>query len=118
MARAKPSNNNRLEEAIAILIQNQSAFLARIADVDRVNSDRFARIESILLDHGRIRAEHTRILHSLPDAVRDKPGFKTSRYLSAAPFAGSLPSTPRQRTSTSGPSIRSIPRPRATHRVS
>jgi hypothetical protein len=84
MARSKTERNGRLEEALAILIQKQASFLSRIAEMDRIGSERFARIESILLDHsrilleqGRILAEHTRILQALPDAIRDQIGFKT-----------------------------------------
>jgi len=58
------------------LAQNQTAFLARmaetdarIAEMDREMNARFARIEAILMEHGRI-------LRALPDAVRDKIGFK------------------------------------------
>jgi hypothetical protein len=83
MARARSNGRDRLEEAIAILIQNQAAFVAQmretekrmaetdreIADAERINSERFARIEAILLDHSRI-------LQALPDAIRDKIGFK------------------------------------------
>jgi hypothetical protein len=90
MARAKNAGNGRLEEALAALtqnhvalmqaqanlMQNQAAFLARIAEIearmaetDRINSERFARIEAILL-------EHSRILKALPDTIRDKIGFK------------------------------------------
>jgi hypothetical protein len=76
MARAKSAGDGRLEEALAILIQNQAAFVARIAEIDarvaemnRVNSERFARIEALLL-------EHSRILKALPDVIRDKIGFK------------------------------------------
>jgi hypothetical protein len=90
MARAKAQANGRLEEAMAMLIQNQAAFLARasetdkrIAELERENAERFARIETILLQHSQILAEHTRILtdHSrilqaLTDAVREKIGFK------------------------------------------
>jgi hypothetical protein len=91
MARAKGNGNGRLEEAMAALVQaqaslvqaqallaqNQAAFLnrmaeteARMAETDRVNAERFARIEAILL-------EHSRILRALPDAIRDKIGFKS-----------------------------------------
>jgi hypothetical protein len=83
MARAKNQTNGRLEEAIAILLQNQAAFLARASEIDRqrselqqrvfemdrLNSERFARIEAILI-------EHTRILRALPEAIREKIGFK------------------------------------------
>ncbi len=83
MARAKSAGNGRLEDALvnlmqsqATLIQNQEAFVARMAEIDarvaemdRTNSARFARIEALLL-------EHNRILQALPDAIRDKIGFK------------------------------------------
>jgi len=83
MARAKNPGNGRLEEAMAMLIQNQAAFLARnaetdrrIAELDRVNSERFLRIEALLTQHSQILAEHTRILQKLPEAIREKIGFK------------------------------------------
>jgi len=76
MPRSKNAGNGRLEEALATLIQNQASFLTRmsetdlrVADIDRVNSERFARIEALLI-------EHNRILQALPDAIRDKIGFK------------------------------------------
>jgi hypothetical protein len=92
MARAKSAGNGRLEEALAnliqsqaTLVQNQAAFVARIAETDariaeinarmaeteRINAERFARIEALLL-------EHNRIVQALPDAIRDKIGFKAS----------------------------------------
>ncbi len=76
MARAKNAGNGRLEEALATLIQNQAAFVARMAEIDarvaemdRTNSARFARIEALLI-------EHNRILQALPDAIREQIGFK------------------------------------------
>jgi hypothetical protein len=91
MARARSERNGRLEEAMrdlvqsqaaltqaqATLAQNQAQFLARMAETDRINSERFARIEAILLEHSRILAEHSRILRALPDTIREKIGFKT-----------------------------------------
>ncbi|MGH7169759.1 MAG: hypothetical protein ACRELG_05720 [Gemmataceae bacterium] len=101
MARTKSNGGNgrvdRLEEGMAALSQAQanlvqaqanlvqaqatlalqhSTFLTRMAEMDRINSERFARIETILIEHSRILAEHSRILRALPDAVRDKIGFK------------------------------------------
>jgi hypothetical protein len=90
LARAKSHKNGRVEEAMAMslqnqtsLLQNQTAFLARIADMDKIIAERFASIESILLDHSRVLAEHGRLLldHSrtlqaLPEAVGEKNGFK------------------------------------------
>jgi hypothetical protein len=91
MARAKSNGNGRLDDALTALVQaqaslvqaqaslaqNQAAFLNRLVQTDadtaqtnRINSDRFARIEAILI-------EHSRILRALPDVIRDKIGFKT-----------------------------------------
>jgi hypothetical protein len=97
MARRKDSGNGRLEDAFTSLTQaqaaltqaqasltqahaslahNQATFLerlsemdARIAETNRINSERFARIESILMDL-------VHMMERLPEAVRDKIGFK------------------------------------------
>jgi hypothetical protein len=93
MARTKNQRNGRLEEAMtnllqsqaaltqahatlaqsqATLIQTQAEFTAEMAqlrrgfaETNRINDQRFARIEAIL-------SELVRILHALPDAIRDK----------------------------------------------
>jgi hypothetical protein len=101
MARTKSDGNGRVDrleetmsalslaqanlvQAQAALTQQQTIFLARIAEsdarwvelkarmaeTDRLNAERFARIEALLM-------EHSRILKALPDAVRDKIGFKS-----------------------------------------
>ena len=97
MPRAKSNGNGHLDEAMANLVQaqaslvqaqaamvqNQAAFLARASEIDarvaeidvqfaatqRENAERFARIEALLL-------EHNRILEALPEAIRDKMGFR------------------------------------------
>jgi hypothetical protein len=90
MARAKNQSNGKLDEAMtalahaqATLVQSQAAFLVQLADSQREAAEfrrrteewqrradeRFARIEAILLDHSRI-------LQALPDAIREKIGFK------------------------------------------
>lgn len=76
MAKKKNATNNHLEEALAILIQNQASFLSRMAETDRATSERFGRIETILLDHSRVLAELAQMLERLPDAVREKIGFR------------------------------------------
>jgi hypothetical protein len=92
LAKKIPSSNgrDRLEEAMALLIQNQASFLSDMRQIERASSERFARIETdmnaimriladhsrILADHGRILADHGRLLERLPDAIRDKIGFK------------------------------------------
>jgi hypothetical protein len=81
----------------ATFVQNQAAFLAqkaeadrRLAESERAIAERFARIEAILLEHSRILADHTqiltefsRILQALPDAIREKIGFKVAEQASA-----------------------------------
>lgn len=97
---ATKNGNGRLEEAtinliqsMALLSQNQAAFLGRTSQAD----ERFARIETelaaihrllaehsqilaehsrILDDHTRLLSDHSRILEAIPDAVREKFGFK------------------------------------------
>ena len=97
MVREKHERNGRLEEAMvdlqraqanlvqaqALLVQNQAACQSQIAESNRqsaewqrqsaewqkIASERFARIEAILM-------EHSRILRAMPDAVREKIGFK------------------------------------------
>src|SRR2546429_173392 len=90
MARAKSSGNGRLEEAMVLLIQNQAsfiqsqtAFVSRIAEMDRMNAERFARIEALLGEHSRFLGEHGRILlevlqrlGAVEQAIREKIGFK------------------------------------------
>ena len=100
MARAKNQPNGRfdkLDEAVrtlvrtqAAFVQNQAAFQAEMRELERQIAERFARIEAILLEHSRILgehsrilaehthilAEHSRILQTLPDAIREKIGFK------------------------------------------
>jgi hypothetical protein len=97
MARARDQENGRLQETLAalqqnlialqraqlaaeqttaIFVQSQAAFVAQMGEMrereDRrwaETLERFARIEAILL-------EHSRILKALPDAVREKIGFR------------------------------------------
>ena len=97
MARARSTGNGRLESALESLTQEnralaqqmtalahqhialmqlQADFLTRaaqadkrLAELERINAERFARIEAILL-------EHHRMLDRLPEAVREKIGFK------------------------------------------
>jgi hypothetical protein len=83
MARARNQKNGRLEEAMTNLLQTQALFLGQLADINHRIDQRFARmderiarIEAILVQHGQILNEHTRILQALPEAVREKIGFK------------------------------------------
>ena len=77
--RATPTSNGRLEEAMANLINNQAVFIGQMG---RMN-ERFARIEAELLEikaillHSQILQRHEQILEGLPEAIRQKVGFKS-----------------------------------------
>jgi hypothetical protein len=85
-----PNGHDRLEEAMAMLIQNEAAFVGRLSENERVHTElerrhleferetaeRFARIEAKMTEIIRVLAEHGRLLERLPEAVRDKIGFK------------------------------------------
>ncbi len=70
------NGHDRLEEAMAMLIQNQASFLGSMADIERASSERFARIESELGAIRRVLLDHGRLLERLPEAVKEKIGFK------------------------------------------
>jgi DNA repair ATPase RecN len=83
MARAKNAGNGRLEEALATLIQNQAAFLARASETDahlaelaRRTDERFARIEERFFRIEALLMEYNRLLEALPETIREKIGFK------------------------------------------
>jgi low affinity Fe/Cu permease len=99
VAKKSPESNghSRLEEAMAMLIQNQAAFLSRASETDHVYAeserrhleferrhfefersmdDRVSRIESQMKEVVRILSEHNRTIERLTDAIREKIGFK------------------------------------------
>lgn len=68
---------------MALLIQNQASFLSDLRDIERdrrdterANSERFSRIETTMASILRVLDEHRRLLERLPEAVREKIGFK------------------------------------------
>jgi len=75
---------------MAMLIQNQAAFVARLSESDRQRleferrhleyeretAERFGRIEAQMAEIIRVLNEHGRILERLPEAVRERIGFK------------------------------------------
>lgn len=91
---SEQNGRDRLEEAIAMHIQNEAAFLSRLAENDsrmteneRAASERFARIEKEVSERFariekdmsailRVLSEHSRLLERLPEAVREKIGFQ------------------------------------------
>ena len=92
------SSNGRLEEAMALLINNQASFIAhlarsderfaradeRFARADERSDERFARaderfsrIEAELAEIKAILLRHEQMLQALPEAVRQRIGFET-----------------------------------------
>jgi hypothetical protein len=97
MAKSKDHANGQLEESMnalaraqthlveahaslaqtqATLSQTQATLISQFLEWRRENAERFERVERILLDHSRILAEHGRTLEALPDAVRERMGFR------------------------------------------
>jgi hypothetical protein len=74
------NGRGQLQIAMNLLIQNQAQFLAQIAEINRRTDERFARLEARLEERfARIEAlllRHEQILQNLPEAIREKIGFK------------------------------------------
>lgn len=73
MVRRSGTSNNNLQEAMALLIQNQATFLSHLSEtkleVAAMRSD-LEQIKAILLRHDQILAD-------LPEMIRQKVGFKS-----------------------------------------
>jgi uncharacterized protein (DUF1800 family) len=65
--RKQHRGNGDLEAALAVLIQNQAQFVGEMA---KIRKD-FERIEAYLI-------RHEKLLANLPEAIRDKIGFRDS----------------------------------------
>jgi hypothetical protein len=63
--------NSSLEQALAVLIQNQATFVSNLNETNL----RFARIERKLEQIEATLLRHEHILSTLPEAIRDKFGF-------------------------------------------
>ena len=63
-----------LAAAVALLIQNQAAFVVYM----RESQERFDRIDAELAQIKAILARHERILADLPEAIRQRVGYKRS----------------------------------------
>jgi len=64
--------NGSLEQAMALLIQNQAAFVGDM----RENHKQFAEIRRDLEQIKSILLRHEHILNELPERIRQKIGFK------------------------------------------
>jgi len=90
VARARTSGNGRIEEPIATLLQNQAAlqqnittlvqtqaaFVARMSETDSRIANMYQRMERRFANIEAILSELMRMIERLPEAVRDKIGFK------------------------------------------
>ncbi len=75
---------HHLEEALALLVQNQASllsnqasFLSQVAEMNRLKSERFARTEEELTSIRTILLRHEQILQGLPETIREKIRFKS-----------------------------------------
>lgn len=66
-----------LNQSTAALNRNHVAFLERIAATDKAMADLKREADEKYAAILRVLAEHSRILERLPDAIREKIGFKT-----------------------------------------
>ena len=74
------NGNGNLESAVSLLVNNQAALVAQhTAFLSHLTEDRqrFARIESDLDQIKALLLQHDRILKDLPEAIREKMGFKS-----------------------------------------
>ena len=72
----RKSQNHGLEQAMALLIQNQANFVSQLAEINKRSDERFARIEEDLHQIKAILLRHEQMLQALPEAIREKIGFK------------------------------------------
>ena len=72
-------SNNNLQQAMALLIQNQAQFLSHLTETHKRQNEtdaRLARIEGDLEQIKAILLRHDQVLADLPEAIRQKVGFK------------------------------------------
>ena len=73
MARKRtPERNGQIEQAMATLLNNQAQFIGHVARLD----ERLANLDERLANIERLLMEHHQILLGLPEAIREKIGFK------------------------------------------
>ena len=73
MAKKSDGNAGNLEQAMALLIQNQAAFLSHLTETYH----RLARIEGDLDQIKAILLRHEHTLNDLPEAIRQKIGYES-----------------------------------------
>ncbi len=73
----RKTGHGRLDEALALLINNQSSFLGQLTQLAARTDDRFSHIEVELAEIKAILLRHEHMLQMLPEAIREKIGFKS-----------------------------------------
>jgi hypothetical protein len=76
LGRIRNGRSENLEAAIALLIQTQAQFLQTQAAHEEQDRQCFSRIERELEAIKALLIKHEEILQKLPEAIRDKIGFK------------------------------------------
>ena len=77
MARASNGTKVNLQDAIALLLHNQAAFVSQMAESNRRHDELAARSDRRFAAIERELYEIKRALRDLPEAIRQKIGFKT-----------------------------------------
>jgi len=79
MARRSGNGNNNLQDAMALLIQNQAQFLSHLTETHKRQNETDARLARMEGDLGQIKSillRHDQVLADLPEVIRQKVGFK------------------------------------------
>jgi phage host-nuclease inhibitor protein Gam len=77
MARTSNGSRLNLQEAVALLIHNQEAFVREMADINRRHKEVETETKQLIAAiHQRLDGIE-RTLYELPEAIRQKIGFKT-----------------------------------------
>jgi hypothetical protein len=77
MARTLNGTKINLQEAVALLIHNQAAFVSQMAEMSRRHDQLAAQSERRFAAIERELHEIKRVLYELPEAIRQKIGFKS-----------------------------------------
>jgi hypothetical protein len=76
------TKNGNLQQALAVLIQNQATFVSQLADEHKRLARNERDIAEVKSDLGQIKAillRHDKVLADLPEAIRQKIGFKAKQ---------------------------------------
>ena len=77
MARRVNGAKIDLQQAIAVLLHNQATFVTQMAEVNRRHEELSERTERRFAAIERELHEIKKVLYELPEAIRQKIGFKT-----------------------------------------